>query len=272
MNSSKDIFVYAIYRNYRHVCTNHKIFWTVNSSNIPPHLPSPITMAKNSLKQSATSFSLTRLFVRGVFLAGLLALFSYLDTIKDQFYVFDPVILQQLAQENIAAYDGNNTQALITNLVADLDARYPGHINLKQEWVFNNAGGAMGAMYIIHASITEYVIIFGTPVGTEGHTGRYFADDYFIILEGEQWAFAPGQLKREVYLPGDMHHLARGDSQQYKIPEHAWALEYARGWIPTMLPFGIADTLFSTLDLTTLYHLFRLYGKSVVGQLFMGKI
>jgi len=185
-------------------------------------------------------------------------------------YVFEPGVLHQIAKGAIARK--LPLQELIAAITSELVKRYPGHINPTPAWVLNNAGGAMGAMCILHGSLTEYVIIFGTPLGTEGHTGRFFADDYFIILEGEQWAFSAGEFVREVYRPGDLHHLRRGQAKQYKMPDTCWALEYARGAIPTMLPFGLADSFTSTLDFFSVGKTTWLYTKSAIKELLQGKI
>ena len=183
-------------------------------------------------------------------------------------YVFDPKELHAIVQDVV----GPPIEEIIPPLVERLVARWPRHINTDMNWVFNNAGGAMGAMTFLHGSVTEYLIIFGTPIGTEGHSGRFFADDYFMILEGEQWAYAPGDLRRRIYKPGDINHMGRGVATGYRIPEHCWALEYARGIIPTMLPFGYADTFSSTLDLRTMGRALALYGAQTVKQLSMGKV
>ncbi|PHH81906.1 hypothetical protein CDD82_7597 [Ophiocordyceps australis] len=206
------------------------------------------------------------------FLTALLSSVVYvLSNNLDRFYVFELDHLQGLSRRAIEAH-GNNTREIVRYIVAELDDKLPAHINREEQWVFNNAGGAMGAMYIIHASITEYLIIFGTAVGTEGHTGRHTADDYFHILTGTQMAYVPGEYEPEVYGPGSVHHLRWGDVKQYKMPEACFALEYARGWIPPMLFFGFADGLSSTLDLPTLWKTTRITGREMISNLMLGKL
>ena len=68
--------------------------------------------------------------------------------------VFDPVLLKQIANNAIQAHGGNAT-LVVEAVMADLRSKYPKHIMDGNEWMFNNAGGAMGSMIVLHASFSE---------------------------------------------------------------------------------------------------------------------
>ncbi len=185
-------------------------------------------------------------------------------------HIFCPQVIQQIAKRAL----GQPVQAMIEQIAAELEQHYPGHIlpHHQRDWIFNNAGGAMGAMMFLHASLTEYVLFFGTAIGTEGATGRFAADDWFTMLEGEHWSYAEGEFEPHIVGPGETSHLPRGQAKAYRFPAKAWGIEYARGNIPSMLPFGFADTFSSTLDFGALYRTMRVYTVGVVGNLLRGKI
>ncbi|SCU80266.1 LADA_0B06062g1_1 [Lachancea dasiensis] len=218
------------------------------------------------------------LFVLALIGAAWYAMEEMLYTWLPSNYVFDPATLESIANRVITVHqdlgDQSTTEALLKDVREEL-ALYYGeqYINkyVKEEWVFNNAGGAMGQMLILHASFSEYLIFFGTAVGNEGHSGVHFADDYFTILKGTQYASLPHNPSPEVYTAGMTHHMAKGYAKQYGMGRESFALEYARGWIPCMLPFGFLDTFTSTLDFYTLYRTVFLTGRDMFKNLVVNK-
>ena len=50
------------------------------------------------------------------------------------------------------------------------------------------------------------------------------------------------------------------------------SLPSGAGWIPLMLPFGLADVLTSTLDYWTFYHTVRITARENIRNLLIGKI
>src|SRR6185369_4542444 len=84
-----------------------------------------------------------------------------------------------------------------------MEGKYPDRLDLDQPWIFSNAGGAMIQMKLYYASIYEYIMIWGTPIGSEGHSGRHAVGFWDTVIDGEMWYYGEGQFDKRVYRPGD---------------------------------------------------------------------
>jgi len=168
---------------------------------------------------------------------------------------FDPATLAEIARRHA----GPASEERFERLAGELADAHPGLVSRDQPWLFSNAGGAMVQMRVLYASLSEYVLIFGTAVGTSGHTGRHAVEFFDVVLDGEAWYQREGTIERNVYRAGDAVHVRRGEAAAMHIPDRVWMLEYARGAIALSLPFGLADTVFSTFDMTTFARTLRVY-------------
>lgn len=184
--------------------------------------------------------------------------------------LFNPHELHAIAQA--AVRGGLTADEAFVNITAELKHRYPGHIADLHSPIFINAGGFMGSFTLIHASLSEYILFFGSALGTTGHSGRYWGDIYDFLLTGEFWQWNEGTYKKIVYKPGDMivHH--KWAATAIKIKEGSWMLEYAQGVIPSMMPFAFGDTISSTQDMWTLLKSLRIYASLVTASLLKGKL
>lgn len=86
-----------------------------------------------------------------ILIGALSPIIYLLERNLESFYIVGLDHLHGLAQRGIAAH-GNDTRGIVNYIATELHEKYPKHINLDEEWVFSNHGGAMGAMYILHAS------------------------------------------------------------------------------------------------------------------------
>ena len=184
-------------------------------------------------------------------------------------HIFDPDVIHRVAKMGIGLPHREMCQVVMDELAR----LYPGHIETRQDWMFNMVAGATGVMTILHASLSEYVIIFGSPIGTEGFSGRYAVEIYDAVMAGEMWTYTDDAIaERVITKPGDMAHLARERVKGYRIEHQTWMLEYGRGLIPTALPLGVGDAIFSAMDFYTVWKTLSSYGRLTLKSLARGKI
>ncbi|XP_001378743.1 sigma non-opioid intracellular receptor 1 [Monodelphis domestica] len=176
-------------------------------------------------------------------------------------FVFQREEIAQLARQ----YAGLDHELAFSRLIVELRRLHPGHILADEElqWVFVNAGGWMGSMCLLHASLSEYVLLFGTAIDTGGHSGRYWAEISDTIISGTFRQWREGTTKSEVYYPGDTIVHGPGEATAVQWGAGTWMVEYGRGFIPSTLGFALADTFFSTQDFLTLFYTLRAYARAL---------
>lgn len=209
----------------------------------------------------STAHCLFRPMVRGLLVVACIALTAGCSPK----YVFEPEDVRAIAKDVSAL----PTDQAVTAIVNTLNARYPGKIKTDLHWIFNYTGGTLGQMAILYASLDEYVLIFGTPIGAEGFSGRYAKMDvYDCMFAGEMWTYLEGQLEKTVYKPGDCAILNRGEAKGYWMKENTWMLEYTRGFIPASLPIGAFAPFNLTRDWHNLWNVLSDYGSLVIRSFF----
>jgi ERG2 and Sigma1 receptor like protein len=182
--------------------------------------------------------------------------------------IFDPAVLHAVARQAV----GLPHDKMVRDVSDELARRYPGHIETRPDWMLSLAGGVMGVMTVLHGSLSEYVLIFGTPVGSEGFSGRYRIEIHDFMLAGEMWTYTESDFaERRVYRAGDAAYLARREAKGVRIFEGAWMLEYGRGPVPTALPFALSGAI-GSLEMRTIARTMAVYGRLVVRELRQGKI
>uniref|UniRef100_A0A8I3W361 Sigma non-opioid intracellular receptor 1 n=1 Tax=Callithrix jacchus TaxID=9483 RepID=A0A8I3W361_CALJA len=160
---------------------------------------------------------------------------------------------------------GLDHELAFSRLIVELRRLHPGHVLPDEElqWVFVNAGGWMGAMCLLHASLSEYVLLFGTALGSRGHSGRYWAEISDTIISGTFHQWREGTTKSEVFYPGETVVHGPGEATAVEWGPNTWMVEYGRGVIPSTLAFALADTVFSTQDFLTLFYTLRSYARGL---------
>ncbi len=169
--------------------------------------------------------------------------------------VFDPEIVHDCSMKCL----GLPKPQMFDAFARSLARHYPRTLDFGQPWIYSIAGGAMIQMKLYYASMTEYIMVWGTPIGSEGHSGRHFTGFWDTVIDGEMWYYGEGEFEKKLYKPGDRVYVGPGQARAMNFTDGVWAVEYARGFIPLSMPFGIAEEVLICHDFLTATQTLSLY-------------
>lgn len=195
-----------------------------------------------------------------------LAIFGIHYWLNNKTYIFEAEDIARIAKRQ--ARKDSSIQEKFSTIALELERIYPGHILPEEDrdWLFVNCGGWMGSMYVLHASLTESVIFFGTAMDTSGNSGRFWANVSYTVLTGSFRQWKEGHFQTQRYSTGDTVTLGSGEACGMQWTSGTWTVEYGRGFMPSALGFSLADSIFGTMDFVQIFKIGKMYTRSLVQE------
>ncbi len=154
--------------------------------------------------------------------------------------MIDPDRVYQIVLSVIEQSPPNESRdAYFERLKNSLKEAFP-FIDITVKRYTNTYHGVTGDIYILYASFSEYMILFGTEheQTLKGFSGNYFRTEFrTIVVEGEQITNENGH--ETIYKVGDRSYLAPSHDKIYELrsatregrKQGGWIIECARGWL-----------------------------------------
>lgn len=173
---------------------------------------------------------------------------------------FDEKVLLTIVQNSLDEPEENR----LTFILKELNATY--NTPDQPHFYLFNGGNAHGLIGLLYASLTEYVIIYGTPLHNGGHSGRYLMTVRDFIYRGKVCIAAPCNIEGREVFPGELTVLPWGSAHHYAMEANTWMIEYGYGFTPSALPFMLLGTV-ATGDIIGAASLMWGYTKQIVRNL-----
>ncbi len=155
-------------------------------------------------------------------------------------YMFHPNELRDIVAKTTANSPTTDATTLIKTLETTFAERYDLDVSRwPDSYVFNFAGGATTHIRTMYCALDEYLLIVGAPINVNGYSGRYPAEVHDFVFTGLMHDFEEREHAAHDHEAGTWAFLPHGKHRVYSTETPTYMVEYARGWIPGMLTFGI---------------------------------
>ena len=92
------------------------------------------------------------------------------------------------------------------------------------------------------------------------------------MIKGTFHQWPEGTTRKETHLPPATVVHRRWEATHVHWEADTWMVEYARGFIPSAMPFALADSLLSAHDFISVWKSVKMYGQEVVRNMFKGRL